>query len=341
MKLMMDFSSVNAEIPDATGYGKATPVALNLPSRPLSPWLRLAHFTRTEQAESSPVSRKRSLLDFELVLQCEGHAWIWVESLGGSLDVAPGSIVFIPPDFVHSWSITTGMHIAVHFDLHFQPEIKAYRNFRMLDELVGRQPVETIPSFILGQNSGNTNQLVLPLVTPLRQPELGRERLERLVRIYQTQSQADFSSQLLVNEVLSSTLVTIAKDAAYSGLSPESKIEQRIMALLTELAVSKQTQLSSAELAAKCGMSQTTFRQTFLKITGRNPHQYFEQLRIERAAQLLLQTERTINSIALAEGYDDPYHFSRVFKRVMGCSPYQFRLKGHRQENNPRSGSRF
>lgn len=339
---MMDISSVNAEIPDATGYrlklSRAAPLAINLPDRPLTPWLRLAHFTRTEPAESSDVSRKRSLLDFELVLQCEEMAWIWVESLGGSLDVAPGSIVFIPPDFVHSWSLTTGMHMAVHFDLHFQPGLRAYQNLRITDEFVGRQPVEeTIPSFILGQNSGiSSNNLVLPLVTPLRQPQLVRERLERLVRIYQTQTLADLSAQLVINEVLSNALVTIAEDAAYNrGLSPESKIEQRIMALLTELSVSKQAQLSSAELAAKCGMSQTTFRQAFLKITGRNPHPYFEQLRIERAAQLLLQTERTINSIAIAEGYDDPYHFSRVFKRVMGSSPYQFRLKGQSHDIKP------
>src|SRR5215218_9048831 len=116
---MMDISSEEAE----SSLNPASPLTLDLPAAPLTPWLRLAHFTRTEPAESSPVSRNRTLLDFELVLQCEGTAWIWVEVLGGSLDVAPGSIVFIPPGFVHGWSNITGMHIAVHFDLHFQPEV--------------------------------------------------------------------------------------------------------------------------------------------------------------------------------------------------------------------------
>lgn len=327
---MMDISSEGSEIKP----NRMAPLMLDLPAGPLTPWLRLAHFTRTEPAESAPVTRKRTLLDFELVLQCEGMAWIWVEELGGSLDVAPGSIVFIPPGFAHGWSNITGLHIAVHLDLHFQPDVRAFGNFRMTNEFVTRQPVESLPSFSLGQSG---SPLILPLITPLRHPEQMRERLERLVRIYQTQAQADLAAQLVVNEVLCNALVTIAEDAAASGpgwLSPESKVEQRILALLNELAVTKQTQLSSAELAERCGMSQTTFRQAFLKITGRNPHQYFEQLRIERAAQLLLQTERTINSIALAEGYDDPYHFSRVFKRVMGSSPYQFRQKGQRQDKS-------
>src|SRR4051794_26132333 len=108
MKFMMDISSTNTGLPAGSRLNRAALLAINLPARPLTPWLRLAHFTRTEPSESSDVSRKRTLLDFELVLQCEGMAWIWVESLGGSLDVAPGSIVFIPPGFVHSWSNLTG-----------------------------------------------------------------------------------------------------------------------------------------------------------------------------------------------------------------------------------------
>jgi AraC-like DNA-binding protein len=345
MKQKMDISSENKEMPGRNNPGpeprKTPPLPLNLPLRPFSPWLRLAHIIRTEPAESSEVARKRKLLDFELVLQCEGTAWIWVESLGGSLDVGAGSIVFIPPDFVHSWSNLAGTHIAVHFDLHFQPGIKAYQNLRMLDEIVNRQPVEIMPSFRLGSNPGNSasSSLVLPLVTPLRQPKQMRERLEKLIQIYQTQTQLEFSAQLLTNEVICGALATIAEDAAFSGFSAGSKIEQHIMALLTGLTVSKPAQLSSADLAEKCGMSQTAFRQAFQKVTGRNPHQYFEQLRIERAAQALLQTERSINSIARAEGYDDPYHFSRVFKRVMGASPNQFRLKGYTRDTFPPSSA--
>jgi AraC-like DNA-binding protein len=162
-----------------------------------------------------------------------------------------------------------------------------------------------------------------------------RERLEKLVQIYQTQAQLDLTTQLVVNEVLCGALTTIAREAASNGQAADSRVEQRIRALLDELAVANQTQYSSAELAEKCGMSQTTFRQAFHKVTGRNPHQYFEQLRIERAAQLLLQTGRTINSIARAQGYEDPYHFSRVFKRVMGTPPNRFRQKGY----NPAIGN--
>ena len=336
MKQKMDISSIENEAAAfAVGKplsSKAAALPLNLPPGPHTPWLRLAHTLRTEPDESTEIARKRRILDFELVLQCEGTGWIWVESAGGSFDVGPGSIAFIPPDFVHAWANTTGTHIAVHFDLNFQPEIKAYLNLRMLDEFVTRQPADSIPSFNLGNS---TNGLVLPLVTPLRQPLLMREQFEKLIQIYQTQSQNELTAQLVVNEVLCGALTTIAGEAAASGLAADSRVEQRIRALLDELALSNQKHFSSAELADKCGMSQTTFRQAFYKVTGRNPHQYFEQLRIERAAQLLLQTERSINAIARAEGYDDPYHFSRVFKRVMGASPYRFRRNDYHSGRRP------
>lgn len=56
-----------------------------------------------------------------------------------------------------------------------------------------------------------------------------------------------------------------------------------------------------------------------------SPYNYYIFLKIQRACYLLWNTEMNIKTIALQLGYEDPYHFSRVFKNMMGLSPRDFR----------------
>jgi AraC-like DNA-binding protein len=72
-------------------------------------------------------------------------------------------------------------------------------------------------------------------------------------------------------------------------------------------------------------MSETAFRALFKRVMGSTPHRYIEEQRIQHASHLLIHTNSTITQIALTVGYNDLYHFSRVFKRVMGVPPSQFR----------------
>ena len=48
---------------------------------------------------------------------------------------------------------------------------------------------------------------------------------------------------------------------------------------------------------------------------------YFIQLKIRKACELLDQTDSTIREIASQLGYDDPYYFSRIFKKDTGLLP--------------------
>ena len=52
---------------------------------------------------------------------------------------------------------------------------------------------------------------------------------------------------------------------------------------------------------------------------------YFIHLKIRKACELLDQTELTVQEIAVAIGYDDPYYFSRIFKKIQGVSPSAYR----------------
>ena len=81
---------------------------------------------------------------------------------------------------------------------------------------------------------------------------------------------------------------------------------------------------SVAPLAAACGLSAGHFVRAFRHMTGLPPHQWLMQQRVEQS-RLLLAGTLPLAEIALACGFVDQSHFSRVFARKHGSSPGRWR----------------
>jgi AraC-like DNA-binding protein len=318
---------------DFSSQGRAAPRPVSLPNRPLSPWLRLAHVTSVRPEDARHLAYLRTIDDFELVFQIDGASWIWSALDGGSVDLCAGEIAFIPPRFMHGWGHEPGRHIAVHFDLHAKPSLTTASHLRYTDMAVARKPLAYVPRFALGGAFGEADApaLVLPLVTKLREPRLWHDRLEPLVELWSRRAIRSLSASLHACERVGWALRTIAADHAHATRDEWSDIDVKILELVRAL-----DQLGGGglgerpavhELARRAGMGTTAFRAAFERTMGRAPHRYLEERRMERAARALVDTDHKIIKIAAAEGYDDPYHFSRVFRRVMGVSPRGYRAR--------------
>lgn len=326
----MDISSAQKVTHEAT-----VPYPVPLPDRLLTPWMRLAHISGSPPQNQDRPVRLRVIRDFELVLPLEGTSWMWFDPAGGSVDLEEGSIAFIPPGYVHNWAGVTGSHIAVHFDLHARTKMAHPDQVQYLNRHVCRRPIGWIPRFVLrtqskqrgGEGRYDAWEPILPFVTPLRRPQQMRERLEPLVHIWSRRAHRTTLNQLFIAETIGWALRTIAEDAARMGEARSSGAEPRLTALIHEINQPQTPVYTVEELAEKAGMGLTSFRAAFTRAVGRTPRVYMEELRIERAGQALLETDRPVFEIARELGYHDPYHFSRAFKRVTGHSPRHYRRR--------------
>jgi AraC-like DNA-binding protein len=83
--------------------------------------------------------------------------------------------------------------------------------------------------------------------------------------------------------------------------------------------------LSIADIAAECGLSSSYFAKAFRQATGAPPHAWLSMKRIDRARQLLRETNMELAEVALACGFVDQSHFGRAFLKSEGCSPGRWR----------------
>lgn len=79
------------------------------------------------------------------------------------------------------------------------------------------------------------------------------------------------------------------------------------------------------ELAYIAELSASHFIRAFHRSCGLPPHAYLVRCRIQRARSLLLTTDAPLGEIALACGFCDQAHFSRVFRRFVGATPAAWR----------------
>jgi AraC-like DNA-binding protein len=83
--------------------------------------------------------------------------------------------------------------------------------------------------------------------------------------------------------------------------------------------------LTLEQIAQSANLSVSFFSRKFKQETGYPPIEYFNQLRLQKACQLLHFSQLRVNEIAVQIGIEDPFYFSRLFKQQMGVSPAKYR----------------
>ena len=79
---------------------------------------------------------------------------------------------------------------------------------------------------------------------------------------------------------------------------------------------------SLAEVAAGCHVDSAYLCRLFKRFRRQTPFQYLQNLKMNRAVELLQDGERSVKQAAQELGFGDPYNFSRAFKRIFGIAPH-------------------
>lgn len=83
--------------------------------------------------------------------------------------------------------------------------------------------------------------------------------------------------------------------------------------------------ISISQLAEIENLSESYYRTVFSNIFKASPIEYITDRRIEAAAYMLNDTDKTLEEISSLVGYNDPYYFGKLFKKKMGVSPGKYR----------------
>lgn len=153
--------------------------------------------------------------------------------------------------------------------------------------------------------------------------------------IISTQEKKDIGWDLLTKVLSQQFLVLVLKELSpqrsgsiqdYFQLKMYDKntIAQTITNYFQENYMKK---ISVEEIARYTYLSTTYVTKIYKEMTGDTPINYLISLRMDKAKEILGEGHFSVQEVAKQVGYDDPYYFSKLFKKRYGCSPSEYKKK--------------
>jgi AraC-like DNA-binding protein len=246
-------------------------------------------------AEGHRVERNHGAPTHLIIACLKGRGW--VRSRSGEQAVSAGDLVWLRPDHAHSYGAdpadpwTIGW---VHFTGEEALAWSKYLGFKAdAVAILSHASAEGIAAL-------------------------------KLEQIYLTLEQGYSIPQLVSASLMLRSALNLAAHAVRSGGTTRPAAE-RISAVRDHLRENLNQPHRLETLAAAAGVSVPHFCTLFRRLTGYAPIDFLIRQRVQAACKLLDTTSLSIAGIAAEVGYEDPYYFTRCFRRVIGSSPRAYR----------------
>ncbi len=218
----------------------------------------------------------------------------WFESYGQRWTISAGQLFFVLPEQPHAYGTDDEASWTIHW-VHFEGEETAV--FLNLLNITVQNPILTIGE-----------QLSI---------------IQLFHQIYDL-CQLGYSETFLLNNA--STLRQIlSRIALQNTLTSPTEKGLNIEAILQFMHRNLDKNYTVSTFAKQANLSPSHFSRQFHQKTGYAPIDYFIRLKIQHATELLAASDMMVKEISRALGYEDAYYFSRLFKKIVGMSPKQYR----------------
>jgi len=158
-------------------------------------------------------------------------------------------------------------------------------------------------------------------IVQVASPELILQIFENLIKNGQTDSPYTL---LLCKTILEQLILKIAESSIFEH--PRTKASFYTYQHSREVIEKNFLILQSLDqIAEECNIDSAYLCRLFKRFGNRSPYQYLMRMKMNLAAQRLQSTDSSVKEIAFELGFSDPFHFSRVFKRIFGIPPSAFK----------------
>ena len=271
-----------------------------------------------EHGYPNPLVRWHYHEEYELHLILQTRGKVFVGDYIGHFE--PGHLVLTGPRLPHNW---------ISSDV--PPEGVAQRDvvLQFSDEPLHRA-TELISDL----------REVLPLLERARHgieffgmTERARERLARIKSLHGLKRFGEFLQ--FVGELADCTDYRLLSSAPLQSFEDDTSLAQisTIVGFITENFAHP---LSMADLSQRVGMSESQFSRYFRRATGNNFTDFVNRLRITRACELLMDTDRYITNVCYDSGFNNVANFNRRFLEIKGMTPKEFRRQSDARFGAPR-----
>ncbi len=169
--------------------------------------------------------------------------------------------------------------------------------------------------------------------------ELGSDYDEKRLKVayFQTRivTRAHYDSVLRLLSIFARHLSELSNQLMVQESAAEAPVVARARAFITE---HQGEQLSLSQVAQAVNMSSFYFCKVFKRETGLTFTEFLARMRVEAVKKLLLNPHKRVSEAAYEAGFQSLSQFNRVFRRIVGDAPSDYRDKLHGAEAAPRAG---
>lgn len=172
---------------------------------------------------------------------------------------------------------------------------------------------------VLNSQEGYRKFITLPKHGTLPQPKIMENRLAALVQLFHS---SDPFRTITLSLQSMEMYMNLYKDSMQEH--QPTKSDRTVQRIIDYLEHKICYDIDSKELAASLDMNYSYLCEIFKQKTGNTINQYNARLFMNKAIGLMKDSHRNVSEISELLGFKNPFYFSRVFSKHIGCSPSEY-----------------